>query len=90
MRKHVRRHDLVPRVPRVELCKGGGWDPLQHLLGEDPQKLPANVQRLENSSRSKKIRLQSQLANSKNLFRRFFFNPREVMDFAGHFIFSET
>jgi len=38
---------LVPGVPGVELCQGGGGDTLQHLLGEDTQQLPSNVQGLE-------------------------------------------
>ena len=29
---------LVAGVAGVELGQNGGWDPLQHLLGEDPEK----------------------------------------------------
>lgn len=31
-------------VPGVELREGGSWDTLEHLLGEDTQQLPANVE----------------------------------------------
>lgn len=34
-------------VSRIEFRESAGWDSLKHLLGEDSQKLPANVQRLE-------------------------------------------
>jgi vacuolar-type H+-ATPase subunit B/Vma2 len=40
----------VAGVARVELGQNGGWDPLQHLLGEDPEKLPSNVKRLKDSA----------------------------------------
>ena len=42
--------NLVPGVPRVELSQGRGRDPLQHLLGEDTEQLPADVQGLEDSA----------------------------------------
>ena len=35
-------------ISGVELSEGGGWDTLQHLLGEDTEQLPANVQRFKN------------------------------------------
>lgn len=35
---------LLWPVSGVELGQCGGWDTLQHLLGEDTQQLPANVQ----------------------------------------------
>ncbi len=38
---------LVLRVPRVELGQSRGRNSLQHLLGEDPEELPADVERLE-------------------------------------------
>lgn len=34
-------------VSRIKFREGAGWDSLKHLLGEDSQKLPADVQRLE-------------------------------------------
>jgi len=34
-------------ISGVELSEGGGWDTLQHLLGEDTEQLPANVQRFK-------------------------------------------
>lgn len=34
-------------IPRVELSQGALGDPLEHLLGEDPEQLPADVQGLE-------------------------------------------
>ena len=34
-------------VTRVVLGQGALWDTLQHLLGEDSQQLPANVQGLK-------------------------------------------
>lgn len=34
-------------IPRVELGQGALGDPLEHLLGEDPEQLPADVQGLE-------------------------------------------
>lgn len=37
---------LVLGIPRVELGQGALGDPLEHLLGEDPEELPADVQRL--------------------------------------------
>jgi len=40
-------HSLVPGVPGVELSQDGGRNPLQHLLGEDPEQLPPDVEGLE-------------------------------------------
>lgn len=37
--------ELVTRVPRIELRQSGRGDTFQHLLGEDTQQLPADVQR---------------------------------------------
>lgn len=37
-------------VTRVVLGQGGLGDALQHLLGEDSQQLPADVQRLKDGS----------------------------------------
>jgi len=34
-------------ISRIEFREGAGWDSLKHLLGEDSQKLPANVQRFK-------------------------------------------
>lgn len=34
-------------VPRIEFRESAGWDSFEHLLGEDSQQLPADVQRLE-------------------------------------------
>lgn len=34
-------------VSRIEFRKCASWDSLKHFLGEDSQKLPADVQRLE-------------------------------------------
>lgn len=36
-------------LPGVELGQGALRDPLQHLLGEDPHQLPANVQGLKHA-----------------------------------------
>lgn len=41
---------LVARVSRVELGEDGGRDTLQHLLGEDTEQLPADVQGLEHGA----------------------------------------
>lgn len=38
---------LVLGIPRVELGQRALGDPLEHLLGEDPEQLPADVQGLE-------------------------------------------
>lgn len=38
---------LVAGVARVELGEDGGGDTLQHLLREDTEQLPADVQGLE-------------------------------------------
>ena len=40
----------MPRISGVELGQSRGWYPLQHLLREDPQQLPPDIERLENSS----------------------------------------
>jgi len=40
----------MTRVTWVELCQDRSWDPLQHLLGEDPEQLPADVKRLKDST----------------------------------------
>jgi hypothetical protein len=40
----------VTRVTGVKLCQDRSWDPLQHLLGEDPEQLPADVKRLKDST----------------------------------------
>lgn len=37
---------LVLGIPRVELGQRALGDPLEHLLGEDPEELPADVQGL--------------------------------------------
>ena len=37
-------------LSRVELGDGAGGDSLEHLLGEDPQQLPADVERLEHGA----------------------------------------
>lgn len=34
-------------ISRIEFREGAGWDSFKHLLGEDSQKLPADIQRLE-------------------------------------------
>lgn len=34
-------------IPRVKLSQGALGDPLEHLLGEDPEQLPTDVQGLE-------------------------------------------
>lgn len=39
---------LVTRVPGIELREGGGRDTFKHLLGEDTEQLPADVQGFEN------------------------------------------
>lgn len=41
---------LVARVTWVEFGQDRGGNSLQHLLGEDTQQLPANVQRLEHGA----------------------------------------
>lgn len=41
---------LMAGISGVELCKDGGGDPLEHLLGEDTEKLPSDVQGLEHSA----------------------------------------
>jgi len=38
---------LMTRISRIEFRESAGWDSLKHLLGEDSQKLPTNVQRLK-------------------------------------------
>jgi len=40
----------MARVPRVEFGQDGGRDTLKHLLGEDTQQLPADVQGFEDSA----------------------------------------
>lgn len=40
----------MARVPRIEFSQNGGWNTLKHLLGEDTQQLPANVQGFEDSA----------------------------------------
>lgn len=40
----------MPGISGVELGQGAGRDPLQHLLGEDPEQLPANVQGFEDGT----------------------------------------
>lgn len=37
--------ELVAGIPGIELCQNGGRDTLQHLLGENAEQLPADVQR---------------------------------------------
>jgi len=37
----------MSRISRIEFCESAGWDSLKHFFGEDSQKLPANIQRLE-------------------------------------------
>jgi len=39
----------MPGISGIKLGQGGGRNPLQHFLGEDPQQLPSNVKRLEDS-----------------------------------------
>jgi len=48
--KQNNKQDLMARVPRVEFGQDGGRDTLEHLLGEDTQQLPANVQGFEDSA----------------------------------------
>lgn len=40
----------MARVPRIEFSQNGGWNTLKHLLGEDTEQLPANVQGFEDSA----------------------------------------
>lgn len=37
-------------ISRIEFRESAGWNSLKHLLGEDSQKLPADVQRLEDGT----------------------------------------
>lgn len=41
---------LVTRVSRIEFGQNRGRNTLEHLLGEDTQQLPTNVQRLEDGT----------------------------------------
>lgn len=34
-------------IPRIKFCESAGRNSLKHFLGEDSQKLPADVQRFE-------------------------------------------
>lgn len=34
---------LVTRVSGIKFCQGGGWNSLQHFLGEDSEELPSNI-----------------------------------------------
>jgi hypothetical protein len=43
--------DLVTRISGVEFRQDGGGNPFQHLLGEDSQQLPPDIQGLENRPR---------------------------------------
>ena len=40
----------MTRIPGIELGECTGGDSLQHLLGEDTKQLPADVERLEDST----------------------------------------
>lgn len=40
----------MARVPRIEFSQNGSWNTLKHLLGEDTQQLPADVQGFEDSA----------------------------------------
>lgn len=40
----------MARVPRIEFSQNGGWNTLKHLLGEDTEQLPADVQGFEDSA----------------------------------------
>lgn len=40
----------MARVPRIEFSQNGGRNTLKHLLGEDTEQLPADVQGFEDSA----------------------------------------